>query len=519
MKFTSFLAAFCVILPSLLFAQHPNILITDQTNPNEPSIFVNPKNSDHIIAGTNTYQYAYSYDGGYSWTNAFQSSQYGVMGDPCMIIDTAGNFYHFHLSNPQSGSWIDRIVCQKSTDNGLSWNDGTYMGLNGTKKQDKEWAVVDRANNNIYVTWTQFDNYGSSNSLDSSIIRFSKSTDGGLTWSDAMRINEVAGDCIDNDNTVEGAVPTVGPNGEIYVSWAGPLGIVFDKSYDQGETWLDHDIFVTDFPGGWALSIPGIMRCNGMPVTNCDLSGGPHHGTIYINWADQRNGSNDTDIWLTKSTDVGETWSELVRVNDDQQGKHQFFTWMTIDQTNGYIYFVFYDRRNYSDNNTDVYMAVSRDGGESFINFKISESPFLPQSNIFFGDYNNVSAHNNVVRPIWTRLQNGQLGIYTAIVNTDIVGFEEEIGYIPFTLEQNYPNPFNQSTYFAFKLHKSSVISLKIYDVYGRLSATLIENEFRGTGKYIEHFNASSYNFSSGVYYFSLINENKTIKKKMLFLR
>jgi len=519
MKFTAFIVVFFLLLPSFMFAQHPNIIITEENNPEEPSIFINPKNTNHILAGVNIWQYAYSYDGGYTWTNAFQESPYGVWGDPVMIIDTAGHYYHFHLSNPEVGSWIDRIVCQKSTDNGLTWNEGTYMGLNGTKAQDKEWAVVDRTNNNIYVTWTQFDEYGSSNSLDSSIIRFSKSTDGGMTWGDAMRINEVAGDCIDSDNTVEGAVPSVGPNGEIYVSWSGPVGIVFDKSYDQGESWLDHDIFVTDHIGGWNIPIPGISRCNGMPVTKCDLSGGPNHGTIYINYADQRNGTDDTDIWLTKSTDGGETWSESVRVNDDPEGKHQFFTWMDIDQTNGYLYFVFYDRRNYSDNNTDVYMAVSRDGGESFINFKVSESPFLPNESVFFGDYNNVSAHNNVVRPIWTRLHEGQIRVYTAIVNTDIVGLENEKAYTPFTLEQNYPNPFSQSTYLAFKLHKPVKISLRVYDVYGRLSATLFENELRKAGKYIEHFNATSYNLSSGVYYFSLISGNKTLKKKMLFLK
>ncbi len=200
-----------------------------------------------------------------------------------------------------------------------------HGGLNGTKAQDKEWGTIDRNNGNIYVTWTQFDDYGSSNPNHRTNIMFSKSTDSGATWSPAKRINEVDGDCIDSGNTVEGAVPTVGPNGEIYVSWAGPLGIVFDKSYDEGETWLDNDIFVSDFPGGWAFDIPGIYRCNGMPVTVCDVSGGPNHGTIYINWSDQRNGIDDTDVWLVKSTDGGETWSERKRVNDDPPGKQQFF--------------------------------------------------------------------------------------------------------------------------------------------------------------------------------------------------
>lgn len=501
-----------------LLAQHPNILIDQYGQPEEPTIYIDPDNTNHVIAGSNIDNFYYSYDSGYTWNELeLTSDPYGVWGDPCVIIDTAGDFYFFHLSNPPGPAWIDRIMCQKSTDLGLSWNEGTYMGYNNGKEQDKEWAVVDRTNNNIYVTWTQFDNYGSSSSSDSSIIRFSRSTDGGQTWSDAIRISEVAGDCVDSDNTVEGAVPTIGPNGEIYVSWSGPAGIVFDRSFDQGETWLDHDIFVTDHVGGWNIDIPGIMRCNGMPVTCCDISGGPYHGTIYINYADQKNGEDDTDIWLVKSSDGGITWNEPVRVNNDPPGKHQFFTWMDIDQTNGYLYFVFYDRRAYTNNLTDVYMARSIDGGETFTNFKISESPFLPDAGIFFGDYNNISAHNNIVRPIWTRLQDGLLSVWTAIVDTENVGIEDETSFMPFSLDQNYPNPFNEITYFPFKLRQDSKLSMKVYDIFGREIITLFDNKLYTEGRHVESFSARRYNLSSGVYYVSLIGENLNLRKKMIY--
>ncbi len=422
MKKVISLIGFVFIGFNINIAQHQNITISSSNSPEEPTIYINPKNTNQLIGGANINNVYRSVDGGFSWaTGTLVSQQNGVWGDPCCIVDTAGNFYFFHLSYPPAGNWIDRIVCQKSTDGGATWNEGTYMGLNGSKAQDKEWAIVDWTNNNIYVTWTQFDVYGSSNQNNKSIIRFSKSTDEGESWSPAIKINEIDGDCIDSDNTVEGAVPAVGPNGEIYVAWAGPAGLVFDRSLDQGETWLNQDIFVSDFPGGWDYNIPGISRCNGLPITVCDLSNGPYRGNIYINWTDQRNGENDTDVWISKSTDGGNTWSNLFRVNDDLPGKQQFFTWMTVDQVTGYLWFVWYDRRNYSDNQTDVYMAASSDGGETFINFKVSEEPFIPTSNIFFGDYNNVSAHNNVVRPIWTRLHQGQLSVMTAIVQPDSV--------------------------------------------------------------------------------------------------
>ena len=521
MKKTGLLFASLFFLLNFVYSQFQieNILIDDTGYPEEPSIILDPDNPNRLVAGANIDNFYYSEDGGYTWTEGtLTSSAYGVWGDPCVIVDTAGDFYFFHLSNPASGNWIDRIVCQKSTDGGQTWNEGTYMGLNGTKAQDKEWAVVDRANNNIYVTWTQFDEYGSADTSHKSDIRFSKSLDGGQSWTDAIEINEIPGNCIDDDNTVEGAVPAIGPEGQVYVSWAGPVGIVFDKSYDQGETWLDNDVFVSDMPGGWAIDIPGISRCNGMPVTKCDLSGGEHNGTIYINWADQRNGTDDTDIWLSKSTDEGETWTGPVRVNDDPPGKHQFFTWMDIDQTTGYIYIVFYDRRNYDDVNTDVYLAVSKDGGETFDNIKISDSPFYPYSSVFFGDYTNIIAYDGKIYPIWARLDNTDLSIKMAIITEDN-SFVQEESLQPFALEQNAPNPFAEQTYIKFKLHEPTQVTLEIFDQYGQKVSVLEKKKVLSKGKYVYSFNAQESNASPGIYFFRLKTPAKTLQKKMMIVR
>ena len=150
---------------------------------------------------------------------------------------------------------------------------------------------------------------------------------------------------------------------------------------------------------------------------SCDQSNGPNRGTLYLNWADQRNGIDDTDIWLMKSTDQGETWSDAIRVNQDLPGKHQFFTWMTIDQTNGNLHFVYFDRRNYTDNLTDVIWCTSKDGGKTFEEKCISEKPFLPSKFVFFGDYLNISAHAGMVRPIWPRMDEGKLSLWTALIN------------------------------------------------------------------------------------------------------
>jgi hypothetical protein len=518
-KFIITLAVIFVTLST--FGQYENIVISNIYGPNEPSISMNPRNPDLLLAGANTNSYYYSIDGGHNWTRGtLTSAENGVWGDPCIIVDTTGAFYFLHLSNPASGNWIDRIVSQKYDILANEWTTDSYMGLNGTKAQDKEWAVVDSASNTIYVTWTQFDEYGTSAPDKFSNILFSKSTDAGTTWTPAMQINKVSGDCVDSDNTTEGAVPAVGPEGQVYVAWSGPAGIVFDRSLDGGETWLEEDIFISDQPGGWDYNVPGIMRCNGLPVTCCDISAAStNKGTIYVNWTDQRNGTQNPDVWLAKSTDGGDTWTPPLRVNDDDTDKAQFFSWMTIDQANGDIYIVYYDRRNYDNESTDVYLARSTDGGETFSNFKISESPFIPYSSIFFGDYTNIVAYNGRVRPIWTRLENGNLSVLTAIIDqiVDEPEIAEELIKAPIHLDINYPNPFKASTYISYKLREPAVISLSVYDVYGRKIASLISNQPVNAGKYTEIFHATDYNLSPGVYYFAL-STNQTVKKQKMLL-
>jgi hypothetical protein len=395
----------------------------DRIGPCEPSICINFSNTKNIAAGAVLNHYYWSDDGGLTWGKSQLKSSMGVYGDPVLISDWKGGFYYAHLSDPDGKSWrsenhLDRIVVQKSSDGGKTYNDGSNTGVRSPKDQDKHWLVADPKTGALLCTWTEFDKYDSKDTKkDHSRILFSKSEDGGKTWSPGLNISQFEGDCLDDDYTTEGAVPAFGPNGEIYVAWAWNNKIWLDKSLDGGKTWLNEDILVADQPGGWAFDVPGVGRCNGMPILVCDLSNGPNRGCLYVNWSDQRAGDSNTDVFMAKSSDGGKTWSAPMRVNDDNSKKHQFFSWLTIDQTNGHLYTVFYDRRNHPDNNTDVFVAISQDGGKTHKNLKISEKPFLPTDGVFFGDYNHISAHNGVVRPIWTRMDNEVLSVWTAILD------------------------------------------------------------------------------------------------------
>ncbi len=511
-------SVFLFLFSFISFGQHLNVRVDNPdlvSSPNEPSIMINPKNPNQIMAASNLDYYYTSEDGGYTWeSHQLSSVSNGVWGDPCIIVDTAQAFYFMHLANPPGGNWIDRIVCQKTNDFGESWPVDTFTGLNGAKAQDKEWAVVDRSNNNIYMTWTQFDDYGSASPSDSSAIMFSKTTDGGASWSEAMRINQKAGNCIDSDSTVEGAVPAIGPEGQVYVAWSGPEGIVFDKSYDQGETWLDEDIPVDSHPTGWDYDIPGIYRANGLPVTTCDTSQSPNRGTIYINWSDQRNGEDDTDIWLARSTDEGESWSNPIRVNNDAPGNQQFFTWMTIDQSNGNLYFVFYDRRGLDGLATNVYMAMSEDGGETFYNYKINDEPFIAYSGYFFGDYSNISAYDDVIRPIWAE-SNNNMEIHTAIINP--LALNQPNPVMPIASVKVFPNPFSQRIIVTLENNSATNLSVKLFSMDGKEISTLMKKQNISAGEHTLEFDAPYEILSTGVYYLKLIKDKTIETKKMVF--
>lgn len=400
--------------------------------PCEPSIAVSPKNPQNVAAGAILDRYYWSHDGGRTWEKGkIKSKSSGVYGDPVLLGDWKGNFFYAHLSDPDGRGWsseklLDRIAIQKSTDGGKTYDDGSWCGLRHPKDQDKPWLCADPETGNIACTWTEFDKYASRDlEKDHSRILFAQSTDGGKSWSEALAISQFEGDCLDSDNTAEGAVPAYGPNGEIYAAWSYGEKIWFDRSTDGGKTWLEKDILAAEQPGGWDIEIAGIGRSNVMPILVCDLSASPNRGALYLCWGDQRHGATDTDIFVAKSSDGGLSWSKPIQVNDDKKKRQQFFPWLAIDQVTGHLYAVFYDRRNYSDAQTDVYVAVSEDGAKSFRNLKVSTSSFDPSSPVFFGDYNHISAHDGVVRPIWTRSDKGALSVWTAIMDFKKLGVKD----------------------------------------------------------------------------------------------
>lgn len=85
-----------------------------------------------------------------------------------------------------------------------------------------------------------------------------------------------------------------------------------------------------------------------------------------------------------------------------------------------------------------------------------------------------------------------------------------------YLLHQNYPKPFNPVTTIAYQIPKSGFVQLKVYDLIGRIMATLV-NEEKSAGNYQVEFNAT--NLPSGVYIYSLRVNEFVQNNKMILMK
>jgi DNA-dependent RNA polymerase auxiliary subunit epsilon len=390
-----------ILLSGLSRAQLTHKSINTLNNkPNEPTVAIDPLNLNHIVAASNTSNRYESFDGALSWKESVFTSKYGFYGDPVLHYTAEGEMYIAHLSKTTGksyGAWFDRIVVDRHYPDVSNFS----VGYNNDKMQDKPWLSSDDYSEdykgNVYVTWTEFDKYNSSDPLDRSRIRFSKLSSGSSTFSEAVTLSELTGDCLDGDNTMEGATSAVGTNGEIYVAWSGFNKIWFDASFDGGQTW-SKDKIIADQHLGWEMDMPNIFRANGMPFVTCS----PKTNVIYITWADEKDGN--ADVWLIYSEDRGSTWSNRIKLNLDQTSSHQYFPNIEIDEETEDVYVAFYDQRH-SDKNLfyDVYLSkFNRNNPDELSNFRLTpQSIALPGKSFFYGDYLDIDIVESMLAVVY----------------------------------------------------------------------------------------------------------------------
>ncbi len=131
--------------------------------------------------------------------------------------------------------------------------------------------------------------------------------DGGLTWTDHL----LEGSPYDWDSD---PALTVGADGTYYLVVLSLMGLYDSNglflftSSDEGQTWQG-PIPIVDSPTGTPFHDKEMITCDVNP-------GSPYQGFLYVTWtlfgADWTN-----PIYLSRSTDGGETWSAPVRVSQE----------------------------------------------------------------------------------------------------------------------------------------------------------------------------------------------------------
>jgi hypothetical protein len=101
------------------------------------------------------------------------------------------------------------------------------------------------------------------------------------------------------------------------------------------------------------------------------------------------------------------------------------------------------------------------------------------------------------------------------------VGDGDDIPSHVYKLSQNYPNPFNPQTTIRFSLREKGPVTIRIYDVAGRLVKTLVD-EVRDAGAYAEPWdgrNNRDGTVASGVYFYRMESKSFSRTRKMVLLR
>ena len=86
-----------------------------------------------------------------------------------------------------------------------------------------------------------------------------------------------------------------------------------------------------------------------------------------------------------------------------------------------------------------------------------------------------------------------------------------------FNLVQAYPNPFNPTTNIDFSIPNNGLnVSIKIYDINGRVLTTLVNKEFNA-GYHNIKWNAS--NYASGIYFVKMISDSFIKTQKLMLIK
>ncbi len=380
----------------------------------EPSLAVNPTNHNNIIiayhqdrwsrsGGAAGLSIAYTIDGGVTWTNTKLPStrcggglpgsagDYERDSDPWVAFGSDGKAYIASLPFNIGQNFNETFAVSKSINGGATWTTNT-VSVDPTFGEryvyDGSKVVVDPVNpNTLYFSAGNYPIKGAGHedidrdtSGRKNLMVFSKSTDGGLTWSPLKTVAAFSPSKVQSHFELL-ALPSSSqyPNGILlgivemadgltsYPSSSNKDTMFMVRSLDGGNTWsnpktiasVTHSNLPLDEPfntefGGLSFNTGG----GGVPP----LSRDKQNGAIYVAWADARfSGKNATGAVLMRSADGGNTWSQPINATPGTPANVSSAVFKIAVAANGTVGVLSYDFRNDVPNDSswdvDVYLG------------------------------------------------------------------------------------------------------------------------------------------------------------------
>jgi hypothetical protein len=333
----------------------PDVLVSDDPSFNsqvEPHAVVDDLGYVHVgwidrRSGLWRVHYTRSTDGGLTFEPSIEMVDfvYPETGDPVLAYAN-GALYYAWISFDRNLNEGD-VAMSISHDNGISWGPRIKVSDSpSTVFTDKPWMVA--KGDTVYVVYADI---GAQYE-----VRVRKSTDQGVTWQPSVWVNT---DTVAFGN---GACIDIGPNDEVYVSWWDATwvdgGIFFSKSFDGGLTWstnvqiaitgwwggtpvraaaitslaagTDGQVFITytnlttpdwniefirSLDNGTTFSYPVVLNDDGTNEVQLMswVDVGPL-GTVHLAYYDNRTGQ--MEIRYTNSTDNGTSFMPSLKVSD-----------------------------------------------------------------------------------------------------------------------------------------------------------------------------------------------------------
>ncbi len=509
-----------VFITFSLIVQSQDALLEDGNLPEaEIHAAINPTDSDNIVvaaqhgfADPNDFNLSiyYTTDFGDTWNISDFKGIYdntNGAGDVVLAFDKDGNILMVNLIAPNSG--VDTIL-SKSTDGGATWS---LVSTVATVNTDKPWLAVDRYSSspnvdNVYIPLVE-------NEVNLYVLDENYQTTASLEIEDGNHLPSIV---VKKDGTVFTSTVNLDSDNVIYV-----------QEYSNGGTNLIHSTQVVSFPD-YTFNAPDISK-RFQPTVYLAIDNsesGNYAGRLYLTYtASETDNPDYFNVFLTYSDDNGATWSTPKVVHSDTQDEiQQFYSSIYVNES-GVLLLDWYDRKNHTNTNkdTDFFIGVSYDGGETFTEAQLNSSPsdfdfVIPSSNDFgIGEYHQLVATNDTAVSFWSdgRTNDGDLNIYMAKTNLDGTLSVDEYTMISdnISVSSLYPLPTENNAHSIIKLKEATNIKHQIFNALGQKVKESDWKQYQ-PGKHTLTFDFTSYGTGT---YFVKIKTSKGYFKSMKLIK